>query len=147
MSRRNESSGINPMTWDCEQRGCFNKKMRPKIEMFAECLPGRIAFSDVDAIVEIKGNLLVMEWKTGRHLPRGQALLYQRWTGNSPTVAILVVGDAEHMTVEEIAYIDTGKIGPWVPKDLDGLKNLISDWGRWARMHPAPSDSRKETTQ
>jgi metallo-beta-lactamase family protein len=60
MSRDN---GFNPMRWDCAEQGCFNHKKRPKIELFADCLPGRIAFSDIDAIAEINGNLLLLEWK------------------------------------------------------------------------------------
>ena len=43
------SNGYNPMKWDCGTRGCFNAIRRPKIEVFAEVLPGRIAMSDIDA--------------------------------------------------------------------------------------------------
>jgi hypothetical protein len=134
---------MNPMHWDCDRQGCFNVHRRPKIEVFAECLPGRIAFSDVDGIVEINGNLLVLEWKNGRYVPRGQALLYSRWTANSPTVAILVVGDAQHMTVDEVAYVAGGKIGEWQTTDLAGLKALIADWSTWALSHPATANRRQ----
>jgi len=137
-----DANGTNPMQWDCERQGCFNLVKRPKIEVFAECLPGRIAFSDVDAIVEINGNLLVLEWKTGRRVPRGQALLYTRWTANSPTVVILVVGDAQYMTVEEIAYVADGTIGVWHAKDLAGLKEIIAEWSTWALTHRAIADKK-----
>lgn len=56
-------NGYNPMQWNCERQGCFNVKKRPKIEMFADCLPRKISFSDIDGIVEINGNLLLLEWK------------------------------------------------------------------------------------
>ncbi len=51
------------MHWDCKQQGCFNQKKRLKFGVFKESLPGRISFSDVDGIVEINGNLLLLEWK------------------------------------------------------------------------------------
>jgi len=131
-----DACGTNPMLWDCQRRGCFNVHKRPKIEVFAECLPGRIAFSDVDGIVEINGNLLVLEWKNRPHIPTGQRLLYERWTANGPTAVILVVGDARDMTVEEIAYVSGGEIAPWRDMDLAGLKEVIRDWAEWASSHP-----------
>lgn len=70
--------GFNPMKWDCEERGCFNRKMRPKLEEFAACLPGRIAFTDVDGIVEIGGRFLMLEWKSrpGR-IATGQRIMFE----------------------------------------------------------------------
>ena len=38
-----EANGYNPLRWDCERQGCFNLKRRPKIEVFADCFPGRIS--------------------------------------------------------------------------------------------------------
>ena len=35
------ADGYNPLRWDCERQGCFNLKRRPKIEVFADCFPGR----------------------------------------------------------------------------------------------------------
>ena len=49
------TGGYNPMRWDCEKSGCFNVKCRPKIEVFAECFPGRINFGDMDGRVELGG--------------------------------------------------------------------------------------------
>jgi len=63
------NNGHNPMRWDCQKQGCFNKKKRPRIEMFAECLPGKIAVGDVDGLVEIKGNFLFLEFKEHSNLP------------------------------------------------------------------------------
>jgi len=133
------ATGANPMRWDCQRQGCFNIHKRPKIEMFADCLPGRIAFSDVDGIVEIKGNLLAMEWKEHKHIPRGQHLLYTRWTANGPATVILVVGDAKDMAVDEVAFVHKGVIGPWRDMDIEGLRQAIRDWGQWALAHPVRS--------
>ena len=43
------ANGANPLRWDCAKRGCFNEKKRPKIEVFAECFPGRISFGKIIA--------------------------------------------------------------------------------------------------
>ncbi|MAG24660.1 hypothetical protein CMI47_03685 [Candidatus Pacearchaeota archaeon] len=59
--------GFNPMRWDCQTQGCFNKKCRPKIEVFAECFPRRINFGDVDGSIEINGYELKLEWKNTGH--------------------------------------------------------------------------------
>ena len=130
------TTGANPMRWDCTRQGCFNIHKRPKIERFADCLPGRIAFGDVDGIVEIGGNLLVLEWKERKHLPRGQELLYTRWTAYGPATVILVVGDARDMTVDEIAFVHKGIREPWLDSNLDSLRWMIRDWGQWATAHP-----------
>ena len=103
-------SGANPLRWDCSRQGCFNLHKRPKIELFADCLPGRLAFSDVDAIAEVNGNFLVLEWKEHRRVPTGQRLLYERWTAAGPTTVLLIVGDAREMTVDEAACVHGGTI-------------------------------------
>ena len=72
----NNPAGFNPLRWDCDHQGCFNKLKRPKIEVFADCFPGRINFGDVDGIVEINGYLLILEWKPERiELSRGQGIM------------------------------------------------------------------------
>ena len=130
-------SGANPLRWDCARQGCFNLHKRPKIELFADCLPGRLAFSDVDAIAEVNGNFLVLEWKEHRRVPTGQRLLYERWTAAGPTTVLLIVGDAREMTVDEVACVHGGIIGAWRDADLDGLRSDIRAWADWALLHPA----------
>ena len=59
----NKPLGYNPLRWDCGKSGCFNKILRPRIEEFAGCFPGRISLSDIDGIVEVGGFFLLLEWK------------------------------------------------------------------------------------
>jgi hypothetical protein len=84
--------GYNPLRWDCEKQGCFNKKCRPKIEIFADCFPRRINFGDVDGLVEINGKGLLLEWKSVlKDIPTGQKIAYQKLTqGGSLTVSALL---------------------------------------------------------
>jgi hypothetical protein len=133
--------GANPLRWDCARQGCFNRKRRPKIEVFAECFPGRINFGDVDGIVEIGGNAMLLEWKSeARELPTGQRILYERLTRSGMCSAMIVVGDAETMLVGATSIFDHGIRYPphgYEPADLDCIKGRLAAWSRWAGQHPA----------
>lgn len=134
MSRDN---GANPMLWDCGKQGCFNQKKRPKIEQFADCLPRRIAFSDIDAITEIEGNLLLLEWKDHDQLKTGQRILFQRMTRLCPATVLIVEGDAEDMSVESIRVAWRGTISQAEVSSLEDLRRHIRVWSRWALRNPA----------
>ncbi len=130
-------NGYNPMRWDCATSGCFNLKKRPKIERFADCLPGRIAFSDIDGIAEINGNLLLLEWKDHLCLNTGQRILFERLTRLCPATVLIVEGDAEQMTVDAIRTVWRGQISPAEADDIDGLRLRIQQWSRWAMSNSA----------
>ena len=135
------ANGYNPLRWDCERQVCFNLKRRPKIEIFADCFPGRISFGDVDGIVEVGGNALLLEWKSeARELPTGQRLLYQRLTRSGPVSVMIVVGDAETMLVDATAIFADGARHPaegFETADLDLVKHRLMAWSRFAARHPA----------
>ena len=135
------ANGYNPLRWDCQKRGCFNQKRRPKIEIFAECFPGRINFGDVDGIVEIGGNALLLEWKSdARELPMGQRILYERLTLSGSCSAMIIVGDAETMMVAATSIFDRGLQYPaygYEPANLPLIKNRLAAWSRWAAQHPS----------
>jgi len=129
-------NGVNPMQWNCETRGCFNIKKRPKIERFADCLPRRLAFSDVDGLAEVAGNYLYLEWKEHTSLSSGQAILFRRLTTTCPAAVLIVEGDAEHMTVDSIRLVWQGTIHEPEPATLDELRASIRHWAAWAEAHP-----------
>lgn len=136
-------NGANPMRWDCSRRGCFNIKKRPKIELLADCLPGRIAFGDVDAIVEVCGNFLLLEWKDHTQLGTGQRLLFERLTLLCPATVLIVEGDAEAMTVSSIRRVWRGVISSAEPADLEGLRDRIRVWAEAAMANPAMRECRE----
>jgi hypothetical protein len=136
-------NGCNPMRWNCATSGCFNLKKRPKIERFADCLPGRIAFSDVDAIAEIHGNLLFLEWKDHPYINTGQRILFERLTQLCPATVLIVEGDAEHMTVDTIRTAWRGQIAPPEVDNIDGPRARIQQWSRWAMSNSAISQMQK----
>lgn len=125
------ANGFNPMRHQCDRDGCFNIKHRAKIEAFAPLLPGKCAFGDVDAVAEVKGRFLFLEFKGGprRDLQTGQRLLFERMTALSDRITVVVVnGDAESMDVRGCLVIHRGQLGKWENCDLDGLKGRIQTW-------------------
>jgi hypothetical protein len=131
------ANGYNPMRWECSSRGCYNVKHRPKIELFAHVLPGKIAFTDVDATTEVCSNFLFLEWKSGepRDLPIGQRIYAQRLTelGKGAITYVVVCGDAETMTVSHVLTIYKGKLSQWEPCDFTSLEARIARWARKAK--------------
>ena len=126
----------NPLRWDCERRGCFNVKKRPKIEQFAECLPGAIAMGDVDGIVEIKGRVLLLEWKEALPVSTGQRILYERMTANLAVHVLVVIGDPETMATSMYAIFNAGRMTKWRSGTLDDVKGVIRRWAAFADQQP-----------
>lgn len=136
-----DNHGANPMRWDCEKQGCFNRKKRLKLEMLADCLPGKIAFTDIDAITELCGNFLILEWKSHGNVPAGQRILFQRITRLCPATVFLVEGDAEFMSVSKIRVVWHGRIMHAVKGDFELLRTRIKKWAEWAQKNPAIDDA------
>lgn len=123
------------MLWDCEKQGCFNVKRRPKIEVFADCFPGKINFGDVDAIVEINGKGLFMEWKNqnSQNLPLGQKIMYSKLTQTGLLTVLIVCGNAETMVCNQYSHYFMGNHNGWFEGDLNKIKEVIKKWVKWAK--------------
>jgi len=138
------AAGWNPMRWDCAARGCYNVFARPKIERFAEYLPGNRGMMDIDATVDVKGNFLFIEWKHPNAPPMkdGQRIYYENLTGLSERiVAIEVIGDARTMEVKKLRVVHNGVFGAWEETDFPGLCARIDNWGE--KMDRAPRHVQK----
>jgi hypothetical protein len=123
------------LRWNCEKKGCFNRVKRPKIEAFDDCLPGKIEFGDVDAIVEIKGRALILEWKPSQEIGKGQQIMWTRLTRDKVLTAFVVAGDAETMDVQARGKFWEGKWRGWKPSTLDEVKEAIRLWVAWAEAN------------
>jgi len=137
-----DDCGKNPMRWDCNKGGagmnCFNKKRRPKIEIFAECFPGLISFGDIDGIVEINGQGLLLEWKSDlMNLPRGQYIMYRNLTTTGYLSVIVVIGNAETMEISHMGQFYLGSETPLKEATIDDVKDKIKWWvdGALKRVH------------
>lgn len=122
-------SGHNPMRWNCDEDGCFNKYRRPKIEMFADCFPGQINFGDVDGMVEINGFFALLEWKgEGGCIKTGQRISYENHTKRDGNIVFCVEGDAETMEVKRYCVFWEGGQRPWKDGSLEDVKAAIRWW-------------------
>lgn len=130
--------GYNPLRWDCTSHGCFNKKKRPKIELFADCFPGAINFSDVDGIVEMGGRGLLLEWKPSPNISGGQEIMYRKLTETKILSVICVSGNAETMLVDHIARFEDGNWYKWKPATLLDVQIAAL---KWARNNCKPYDT------
>ncbi len=138
---------LAPLRHDCESNeNCFNRFYRLKFNKLNDLFSGNIAMTDIDGAVEINGCTLFIEWKSYRpNYTTGQDRMFlslynaAKVEGNIDT--ILVVGNAEHMTVEQYATIENSprsRIGikfKWQKADFDGLREEIKNWGKWAESH------------
>lgn len=129
MFNQKPNNGFNPMRWDCEKQGCFNKKCRPKIEIFSDCFPGKINFGDVDGIVEINGRGLLLEWKCfSLNIPLGQKIMYERLSKTKLLSIMVIFGNAETMEVKNYCWFKNGNQSSWIEADLNSIKNQIKKW-------------------
>lgn len=126
------SKGYNPLRWDCQARGCFNQKKRPKIELFHDCFPGRINFGDVDARVEFKSHFLELEWKAARGpINTGQRIAFERLTRCAPVTVLVVVGNAETMEVDAVARFHDGTFTDFADSSFEDIRARIRGWVEW----------------
>ena len=122
---------------DCQAQGCWHEKHAIKYGAFNDCLPGKIAFTDLDGIVEINGSVLVVEWKSTTVLPIGQQLLIERLALNNYITTCHVVGDAQEMSVSLYRFCcPDKKLGlrwsEWVEADIGDLRKAIRRWANKA---------------
>jgi hypothetical protein len=121
--------GYNPLRWDCEKQGCFNKLRRPKIEVFADCFPGRINFGDVDGLVELNSKGLLLEWKYGDGcLPIGQRIAHENLTKKGDLTTICVVGNPETMECSRFGFFHQGKWYDYRNASLENVKEFMRRW-------------------
>jgi hypothetical protein len=129
-------AGWNPMRWDCEKRGCFNVYMRPKIEVFADCFPGKISGGDVDMLTEINGFFVLLERKSPSapdDLPTGQRISFQRFTRLPGNVVFVVWGDAKTMEVDAFQTVWKGRLGECREGTLNDVKASVKRWAEYAQ--------------
>ena len=131
------AAGFNPLRWSCSEKGCYNKTVRPRIEVFAECFPGRISMGDVDGMVEINYRFLMAEFKSpGGDITRGQEILFERLTNNNIDFTVFVLnGDPITMEISSHAVYFNNQVTRFVGEEsgLEIVKERFVSWADWAR--------------
>lgn len=138
--------GYNPMNWNCERQGCFNIEKRPKIEEFHDCFHSNISMSDVDAIVEVNGNILIIEWKQhSQKLGDGQRILFQRLTCRDRIFVYVVRGCPKTMEIEGYQLIEDGNMPtPFVECTTSHFLTILKDFNDWAVKNPRKCNVEKD---
>lgn len=122
------------LRWKCEDQGCYAEKTKPHLEEISSALPGAVAFSDVDAIVERRGWFLILEFKQApaKALPTGQRILLEALSRLSPRIAVAVVYlDGNDGMVARA--IQVCRLGQWQPIEVCTTERLHQRVASWAR--------------
>tara|TARA_R110000868_G_scaffold305823_1_gene566847 strand:- start:412 stop:819 length:408 start_codon:yes stop_codon:yes gene_type:complete len=127
---------FRPMQWVCSKDGCFNDKHRLDFSEFYDALPGRISFSDVDAITEVNSHALIMEWKSRLgNLPAGQRIMFERLTKGKTFSVLCVVKDPNTHSVTHVGKFFDGKWHGWFVGTNEDVFNSIKKWAGWAQSN------------
>ena len=59
--------------------------------------------------------------------------MYSRLTKGTILSVVCVHGDAETMTVQNVAFVFDGKWQNWKESNLEDLKGIIRSWVVWAK--------------
>jgi len=103
----------------------------------ADSLPAEAACTNVDGFTVVGDNLLILQWKDGQDLSASERALFERITAQCPATVMIIVGDAEAMTVNSLRVARQGQIGPCESADLESVRNAIRKWSAWALANPA----------
>jgi hypothetical protein len=121
---------------DCEKYGCAAICLDPKLHFFDDCFDGGIRFGDIDAIIERKGHILIMEWKryanteTFAKSHKAQFRLAEAFTLNTPKQTfVFVLGDPITMEVERYGIIRNGNWKwHWFEESKRPFKAFLRHW-------------------
>jgi hypothetical protein len=139
--------GTNPLLYNgerCKRDGCFNDTIRARVEIFAECFPRAIGFTDIDYMVEIGGHGLIQEFKhPGEPLKDGQRKAFERLTEPCPQcgyvgrmMVFIVTAENRGQDVHAYTPIFGGKMRATKEANLDDLKERLRGWAAWADNMP-----------
>jgi len=143
-------SAENPMLWDCETDGCYNKLKRPDIHKLNRFLGEGCQFGDVDGMTERHGYMLMVEWKSWKgELPAGQDRAHKALTRPGQITTIQVAGEAKADDTGKIpiyafrVYVN-GETTGWrntgdMYRNFDDLGRFINKWWNAVnKLTPAP---------
>jgi hypothetical protein len=105
-----------------------------------ECLPGRIAVSDIDGSLERKGNFLFIETKAeDASIPYGQYRLYEQLCYTGVGAVLFVYGDTDNPAYYQKMIMDKhGAVNLSNKKGTNRkhFAKLIRSWYDWANKNP-----------
>ena len=139
MNARAYDNVRRPWEWDCNDPrwGCYVTKCVPRFELLNVALTGLRSFSDVDGSTECNGYYLALEFKMHRKALNTGQLLYMTRQPPEYTTLVVICPDCTTMQVQEMALVNGGELGPFIPADLADLRRFISRWEALRLSWPA----------
>ncbi|MCA9367804.1 hypothetical protein KC887_06120 [Candidatus Kaiserbacteria bacterium] len=100
------------------------------LDKLSDCLPKKLAFTDIDAATECHGHFLIIEMKDPSvyRVPTGQDLFMRRMSGLDDGLVTCVVVFGKPDVPESAIIYWRGVKYPRFDIDADGLHNLIRRW-------------------
>lgn len=103
---------------------------------FDGCFPNdRLSFTDLDGMMERKGNFLVLEKKGINRLTLGQKLLLKQLLALG-VFTIIVFGPSEYKPEFITVYYPDGNMCVAQNPSHKELRRVISEWFKYADSHP-----------
>lgn len=119
---------------------CFWNQMKPEWEeLDGLCTNPRISITDIDAMLEVRGHFLWIEWKVDtyrRPPPQGQEIMLKNLTRALDGKALYIVGKPRPMQPMFCIEFRSGEKSIWRDIDLDWLKDYIRAFDKEAIAHP-----------
>lgn len=123
---------------DCKASGVCWLKSQPDWKMIEDCFPGKIRPGDVDGLVEVNGNLLLIEWKNpGDHLEHAQDIAFTKGSLHNRLTAVHVAGQASVPSVTEFTVYANGERSKPKKGDLADFRRFCRLWADAAKDGPA----------
>ena len=125
----------------CDKHGCAKFCLEPRLHEFDNCFGGRARMGDIDGIIERKGHILIIEWKSGADLEcfdaihQAQLITAKAFTANNEKHQWwFVIGNPQTMEVQHVRRVSRGDwVGDWANIDLAQLKGGLTSW--WSKAN------------
>ena len=109
-------------------------------DIFNDCFGGKIALSDLDGIVERRGQVLVLEAKGKNekgewvNIPKGQEIMFEKMVSTGYFTIVILWGEPG----KPVRYQSWDKSRKSAVKDcdLETIRNLVRGWYKWADTRP-----------
>ena len=110
-------------------------------DFMADNLPGKCRMSDIDAILERKGNLLVIEIKApNAGVPVGQLILLKAMVKAGNTTVYYLWGNTDvpehYQRLRKDKFSGECMLSEKIPTDATHFAKIIGNWFDWANKHP-----------
>lgn len=110
----------------CEEKGCYITGLPDWTELI-ERLPRRIRPTDIDGMIEIGGQVLILEEKCkGKGPDEGQRRAFLT-LASVPTITVVLFRPGESMDLEVLVFYGTPPQG-WKPCSRESFYRAIEGW-------------------